>query len=321
MRIFIVFLLVICLNTNLSAQEKSFEGVIDFQLEVKSKNSSISDESVRRLLAAGTTMKVHIKQGNTRRESSKLLEINRTDSSKPFFSFKGIDTIFYNLPSLKNETPEIVQSDKIVNIAGYNCKSFTVRTKSMIVTYYYDPLLFQDPKYSRPDDDISFTQFLQQTKSVYLKCIIESEQFVYTETAFRVVKTTVSDAVFQLLPLPVAEFQFSSHYKIPFFKSEGEAEWSRYVQKNINADLVSKYLKIPKGDKVAQQSAQVLFVVTANGIVGEAEVINKKEIHPALAKEALRIIKESYGWKPATIRGEKIDHLMTQTITFRNTAE
>ncbi|RXK58040.1 hypothetical protein ESA94_18680 [Lacibacter luteus] len=318
MRIIFSLFLLCCLLTNGTAQQKSFEGVIDYQLEAKSKNPWISDVSIARLLAIASTMKVHIKQGNFRRESAKMLDINRTDSNRQLFMFKGIDTFYYNAPAVtEEEIPEISQSEKIVTIAGYNCKSLTIRSKNMITTYYYDPALFQDPAYSNPADKTSFTLFLKQTKAVYLKCVIETEQFVYTETAFRVAKTTVADAVFQLQSFPVAEFVFMSHLKLPVFKSGDEAEWVSYVQKSINADLVNKYVKIPKGEKAAQQTAEVLFVVLANGTVGEAEVINKKEIHAALAKEAVRIVKESFGWKPATVRGEKIDQLMMQKITFR----
>ncbi len=316
MRILVLLVLSVCLFTNLTAQQKSFEGVIDYQLEVKSKNGSISDESFRRLLATGTTMKVHIKQGNFRRESAKLLEINRTDSSYQLFMFKGIDTFFYNPPSAEDEKQEISQSEKIVNIAGYDCKSVTIKSNSMVTTYFYALSLFQDPAYSRPDDKGSFTLFLKQTNAVYLKCIIETGQFVYTETAFRVVKGTVNDAVFQIPTTPVAPFVFAQHLKNPFYKSSDETEWKTYVQKSISNELVNKYVKIPKGEKSAQQTAEVLFAILANGSIGDAEVINKKEIHPALAKEALRIVKESYGWKPATIRGEKIDYWMLQKITF-----
>lgn len=314
-----VFFLVlqICLFTSAMAQQTSFEGVVDYQLEIKSKNKLISDVSAGRMLGVGTVMKVHIKKGNFKRESSKLLEIQRTDSLKPFFMFKGIDTFYYHSPTPEVEdVPEIIQSDKVVPIAGYNCKSLTIRRKNITTTYYYDPALFQDPAYTNPAEKNDFTLFLHQTKSVYLKSVIETEQFLYTETAFRVTKTDVPETIFQMPAVPFAPFNFAAQLTYPFYKSGNEADWVTYVQKSINNNLVNKYVKIPKGEESASQTAEVLFVISANGTVGDAEVVNKKEIHPALANEALRIVKESYGWKPATIRGEKIDYLILQKITF-----
>lgn len=61
---------------------------------------------------------------------------------------------------------------------------------------------------------------------------------------------------------------------------------------------------------------QVEFVITKFGTIGEVTVVNPKEVHPALAKEAIRIIKEGYGWIPATFIGQKIDGLARQPITF-----
>lgn len=317
--LFLIFLLSFFVSTR--AQQTSFEGTVDFQLEIKSKVPGISDESIKRLVAVGPIMKVYIKHGNYRRESAPLLELQRSDSSKPFFIFKGIDTLYYNA-STKNddELVSITKNEKAVNIAGRNCKSLTIRRKKSSATYFYDPELFQDPAHANPKDESDYALFLKETKAVYLKCIMDYEQFGFTETAYRVAASKVNDALFELPALPMALFRIESHMKSAYYKKEDESEWRNYVQKSINSDLVNRYVKIPKTATEAQQTAQIQFTILANGNLDNIELMNPKEVHPQLAKEAIRIVKESYGWKPATVRGEKVDSRYNQNITFRLTA-
>ncbi len=317
----ILFLnVLLCFYVAANAQQTLFEGIVDFQLEVKSKVPGISDESMRRLVAVGPIMKVYIKHGNYRRESAPLLELQRSDSATAFFIFKGIDTLYHN-SSTKNEDElvSITKSEKTIDVAGRKCKSLTIRRKKSTVTYYYDPQLFQDTAHANPKDESDYALFLKETKAVYLKCVMDCEQFVYTETAYRVATVKVNDAQFELPSLPVALFNMESHIKSAYYKKEDESEWRNYILKNMNADLANKYVKIPKGATEAQQTAQLQFTILANGTIDNIEVINPKEVHPQLAKEAIRIVKESYGWKPATIRGEKVDSKYKQNITFRLT--
>ncbi len=75
--------------------------------------------------------------------------------------------------------------------------------------------------------------------------------------------------------------------------------WMNYLQNNLNTRLGNKYIKIPKGELTARQTAKVSFIVSKNGDITDIEVTNKDSIHPKLAEEAIRVIKEGPKWTPA----------------------
>jgi Gram-negative bacterial TonB protein C-terminal len=97
---------------------------------------------------------------------------------------------------------------------------------------------------------------------------------------------------------------------------KSEKDWIAYVQRSVNVELANKYLKIPKGEQSVKQTVLMEFVITRFGTIGEVKVTNAEEVHPALAKEAIRVIKEGYGWKPATFNGKAIEGLARQPVTF-----
>lgn len=310
-----------CMFSTATAQQTSFEGVIDYNTEVISKVKGISNETMKKMFAIAPIMKVHIKNGNYRRENNvKVGDFHLKDSSQPFVIFKGIDTIYAS--STYNEDSVVIsvkKEDKTVMIAGRACKSIIIKRAKSISTYFYDPSLYQDPAFNKGNDIGDYSIFLNETSSVYLKVITEYDFITLAETAYRIIPGKVNDAVFVMPSFPIKEFKPENFVQPAEFKSQ--KDWSNYLQKNMNLDLVSKHVKIPKGQTTADQVAEVRFVIQSTGLVSEVEVMNAKEVHPALVKEATRLIKESYGWKPATVRGEKIDSWAMQKITFRSVIE
>lgn len=101
----------------------------------------------------------------------------------------------------------------------------------------------------------------------------------------------------------------------------GREGWTKYLQANLNIKLGEKYIKIPKGQKQAKQTAILNFLVDSKGYITEAHVDNVDEIHPKLAAEAIRVIKEGPRWKPAVQNGKPVSYRARQTITWMITAE
>ena len=79
----------------------------------------------------------------------------------------------------------------------------------------------------------------------------------------------------------------------------GQQGWIEYLQKNLNTKLGNKYINIPKGEKSARQTVKMSFLVTKDGDITDIEVTNKDSIHPKLAEEAIRVIKNGPKWIPA----------------------
>jgi len=88
----------------------------------------------------------------------------------------------------------------------------------------------------------------------------------------------------------------------------GPSKWGFYLSKN---------LAYPKQaiKKEIQGTVVVLFIVGSNGEVSDVTI--KKSVHPLLDEEAMRLIKSSPRWKPATWDGMKVAQYMAQPVVFR----
>ena len=88
----------------------------------------------------------------------------------------------------------------------------------------------------------------------------------------------------------------------------GAKGWQQYLFGNI---------KYPKAaiKKNAQGTVVVQFIVSKEGKVTNIEVV--QSVHPALDKEAMRLIKESPNWIPAKQDGKKVNSYKKQPIVFR----
>ena len=79
----------------------------------------------------------------------------------------------------------------------------------------------------------------------------------------------------------------------------GSTAWMKYLQKTVDMNVTTKYIKIKKGQKSATLQVKVAFIVDASGTPSDIKVINRDEVHPRLAAECIRIIEESPKWIPA----------------------
>ena len=100
----------------------------------------------------------------------------------------------------------------------------------------------------------------------------------------------------------------------------GVKGWQRYLETNLNVDLGAKYLKPKRGQTITQQ-ALVSFLVDTLGNISEVQILNLGEVHPKLAAEAVRVIKEGPKWVPATQNGKKVTYRQKQAVTWQVAAE
>ena len=89
---------------------------------------------------------------------------------------------------------------------------------------------------------------------------------------------------------------------------DGELALQEWLKKNL------KYPKDAEKNEI-QGRVIVSFTVDKDGKIHFAQVTQK--IHPALDKEALRLVKSMSKWKPATKRGKVIRAQHSLSISFR----
>ena len=80
-------------------------------------------------------------------------------------------------------------------------------------------------------------------------------------------------------------------------------------------EFVNAHLKYPAKAHGAFGRVNVTFVINRNGSLSDIEAVGRK-MHPALEKEALRIVRASPKWRPGKLKGKKVRVLWTVPIVF-----
>ncbi|MEO8174550.1 MAG: energy transducer TonB [Sediminibacterium sp.] len=127
-------------------------------------------------------------------------------------------------------------------------------------------------------------------------------------------------AVFVFLPCFAQDAKDSTEAIIhPEYPAEfigGNTLWIKYLTRNMNHDLASRYLIIPKGEKRVQQTVKMIFDIDQTGHTTNIKVENLSSVHPELAKEGIRVITGSPVWKPASQDGKPVTDKRRQKLTF-----
>ena len=302
--------------SSMFAQQKEFEGILVYRVEIKSKSDLISDRVFKNILAVGNETTVWVKQGNYKQTSGISTTYYITKDQKAYIKFNSLDTLYYvDYSADTSAVTNVSKTEEKRNIAGFECKSITIQQSNTVRKYYYAPALYMNPEYDKNNTIGRYDVFAKETSSLYLDCAEENKSYSFQLTCFRLQQTAIADSVFDLPKLPRKKFSIDE-LTIPaeYTKSGG---WEKYLQANINTELAPKYIKVPKGEEKASETVYIKFLVNEYGKVVKATVDNPKEVHSKLAEEALRVVNESPLWKPATIYGgEKTIFWLRIPITF-----
>lgn len=99
--------------------------------------------------------------------------------------------------------------------------------------------------------------------------------------------------------------------------------WSKYLQSKLNARLGTKYIPFTKGQKIAKATVVVDFIIDKEGNVSDvhAEKTIPNDVHPAVIKEAIRVIEKGPKWIPAKQNGKLVKYRHRQNITWQVSEE
>ena len=100
----------------------------------------------------------------------------------------------------------------------------------------------------------------------------------------------------------------SKGYKKAEFQ-DGSLYWRNYLERNINYNIGRKN-GAPKG----VYNVIIEFVIDENGKVSTAEALTNFGF--GMEEEAIRAIKNSPNWVPATHKGENVPAFFKQPVTF-----
>lgn len=301
-----------------AAQPEYFQGSLVYRVTVQSKADDLSDKDAHKILAIGDVLTVTVKNGDyklsTEYSDTYILKGDR----KEYIKFRRIDTVFYlDFASDTSHVTAVIRDNAIVKVGDYPCRGITIETSKVSRQYLYSTTLRTDP-----EDDKHNT--LAQAGMVAIETggglrLWTRTEYVYameTDSCIRVEKKQVSDRIFRLPDLPISELFSAPRIIFPRFPG-GDSAWLKYLDIAVNPKLAGWYVKIPKGETEAWETIMLEFEVAEDGGVSDIHVINKNEVHAALAEEAMRVMRLSPKWFPATFYGEKVRWTGQQGVEFR----
>jgi TonB family protein len=320
MKPIILALIVACCGIRSWSQQQYFEGTLVYHAAIKSKVDILDDEDVRKILASGEVLTVTCKNGNYRETNAYSDEITIARDKKVYIKFPKLDTLYYiDFPPDTAAPGNIVKTDSIFKVNNYSCKGITISSANVIKRYYYTEALRNNLVFDKENTVGQYNVYARETGgSVFLWLRSEYSVGVITDSCIRIEQKSIDDHAFDLPALPVKKFDPSSLQSGPRYPGKAEG-WLRYLQSNLDSKVSLKYVRLAKDQQEASVTVQVKFSVGKDGSVSNIQVLNKNDVHPKLAEEAVRVIQESSRWIPAQFYGQKINGAVRQPVVFKVT--
>jgi len=315
-------LLMACPCARVLSQPNYFEGDIQYHVSVKSTVPALSDMDARKILAEGEVLTVSFKNGSYKRSSALQDEYYIGKEQKVYIKFRKIDTLYYMDYSADSTVLSgVTRSDSIFTIDHHACKVITITSSTGATRYYYAPDLLNDPTYSATDKIGLFNVYTRETGgAIYLWAHREFAIAATTDSCIRIEPKKLDDHLLDPPHLPVKKFDIASLLVPARYPGNANA-WLRYLEANLDSKMAGKYVRLSKGQQEASVTVFVAFKVSENGTISDIMIVNRNDVHPKLAAEAERVIRESPRWQPALIYGEKVSYPVRQPIVFKVTKE
>ena len=195
---FLFFSLLVC--TVVFCQ--SFEGKLIYNNSYKSKIASVPDDQFNTMM--GTKQVYLIKGGNYKSTMDGTMmqwQLYRSADNKLYMKMATSPVVYWNDGAVNPDEVQEARVNKAVKtILGYSCDELVLTCKSGVQKYYFSSRLKVDPKLFEKHKFGNWSEVLRHTKSLPLKTIVETPQFVLESTAVEVSDQKVDDKEFQLPP-------------------------------------------------------------------------------------------------------------------------
>ncbi len=128
--------------------------------------------------------------------------------------------------------------------------------------------------------------------------IPNKKELVVTSTAKQQNNTNISDTF--TIQQEAAQFE------------GGQLAWLNYIRSNLNPEV-----PINNGAPVGAYAVVIAFVIDKEGNI--TDIVVEKDPGYGMAQEAIRVLKKSPKWVPATQNGQKVTYRQKQSFAFRVT--
>lgn len=180
---------------------QNFEGKIIYANTFKSKISNITDQQWSNMM--GSKFEYFIKNGSYKTSTNGNIfqwQIYNTKENKIYNKYANSTKALWMDASHNEDVILKTEINKnVTTILGYACDELILTCKSGVQKYYYnssvlktDASLFINHNYA------NWNQFLKTTKSLSLKSIIETDQFILESIVTEIIPTKLDIATFEL---------------------------------------------------------------------------------------------------------------------------
>ena len=209
----IFFLAVIYLTScksskpTVTTDKEEFQGYIKYENSVVSDKLTDSDRNYYNLFGNIEIMKYA--SGNYLNEFPNGLEYERTlynaDANNYYLFYKSGKVKFFSAANESDKIVKIIKSDKIEIICGYECKSIKLDFGRFSMTYFYSEDLYVNPDSFENHQYRHLNTLFKETRSIYLKSIMEHKDMKFIQTAVEVHPENVDMSTFKV-PSSVEKF-------------------------------------------------------------------------------------------------------------------
>jgi hypothetical protein len=294
-----------------------FQGTCVYRVVARSNMEDLSDSDIHKVLAIGDRLTVTIKDGNYKLSTRYAETYILKDDHREYIKFPKIDTVFYlDFSSDTDRVTGIVRNDSVVKVGNYPCKGIRIETSKVSRQYLYSTTIRTNPEDDRNNTLEQAGIYGSETGGgIKLWVYTDYQYATEVDSCVLVERTKVPDAVFRLPDLPISGLFTAPRITFPHFPG-GDSAWKAFLQVRVNRRLAEKYVKLQKGEKEAWETVILEFAVAEDGTVSRVYVVNPKEVDPRLAEEALRVMRLSPEWVPASFYGEKVKWTAREGIEF-----
>jgi hypothetical protein len=180
---------------------QSFEGKITYKNSFKSNTPSITDEQFNAMM--GTTHEYFIKGGSYKTVSNgEFMQWQQyvNSDNKLYTKMANSEAAYWNDGAINQDEVLKAEINKgVADVLGYQCDEVILTCKSGVQKYYYssqfpvDASVFAKHKYG------NWYEFISRSKSLPLKIVMETPQFLYEGIAVEVKPMQLDKEMF-LLP-------------------------------------------------------------------------------------------------------------------------
>lgn len=192
----LLYLLLITINLN----GQSFEGMIQYSNNYESKSTNISSDQFNYLL--GTKQVFVIKSGNYKSAFNgkfMRLQIYRSDENRSYSLTAKSDSLYYEDYSKNVDRAlsyEIKRNQDTIN--GIPCDLIRVKAEGSKISIYFNSDYKVNPELYKNHNYGNWYYIISKTKSLPLKIINETEQFIMTSIATEIKPMQLNDNVFEI---------------------------------------------------------------------------------------------------------------------------